>query len=238
MDEKKSQGKNNTGFIITIVLLAVIVLGLIVYICYDKEIILNSKQEVLEKKTEKENEIKSEEKESTQLENAKKVTGIDLNKCINSNSYQYTLTNYTLSGLNFSLDPASSTVNLSINWDNITRNWGISNGAARSNQYTINNFSGKVVDMHIDGIGQDATGSVALFLLEDGTVEYIPLYKALESNNIKSSGKISGVENIIKFYSVGARPKGENSVGGFQTILAQKEDGTFYDLYENLANSL
>lgn len=238
MDEKKNQKKNNTGFIVTIILLAVVVLGLIVYICYDKELILSSRQEVLEKKTKKEEEITSEEKESTQLQNAKKIIGIDLNKCINSSNYQYTLTDYTLSGLNFSLDPASNTVNLSINWDNITRNWGISNGTARSNQYTINNFSGKVVDIYVNGIGQDATGSVALFLLEDGTVEYIPLYKALESNNIKSSGKISGVEDVIKFYSVGARPKGENSVGGFQTILAQKEDGTFYDLYENLANSL
>ncbi len=239
MEEKKISKKKNTGVIITISILIMIILGLMIYICCDKKIMINNKQNITEKKTKKEEDkTKEEENKDQPIDKiTNKNIGLDPNKCINSNNYNYTLTDYSLSGVNFKLDQTNNTVTLYVNWDSIVQ-WGISFAGIRGNEYNINNFSGKVVDMYVNGIGQDATGSVALFLLEDGTIEYIPLYKALQNNDIRSYGKVNGVENIIKFYSVSATGKNENSVGGFQTILAQKEDGTFYDLHENLSNNL
>lgn len=60
-----------------------------------------------------------------------------------------------------------------------------------------------VVDIFFSGVGQDASGVMLLFLMEDGTVQYLPLKKtyATDYENLKSYGVLSGISNIIKFYS-------------------------------------
>ena len=68
--------------------------------------------------------------------------------------------------------------------------------------------------------------------MKDGTVEYIPIakaYKAKSPEEIKSTyGTIPEVKNIIKLYQV--------SAGSYVTVLAQKADGSFYDLNESLSS--
>lgn len=82
-------------------------------------------------------------------------------------------------------------------------------------------------------MGYDITWACLFILMEDGSVEYIPLYDAIRDNNIKSYGKINDIENITNLYSVCAKKKG-SPIGGFQSIIAQKSDGSFYDLRYNV----
>ena len=66
-------------------------------------------------------------------------------------------------------------------------------------------------------------------LLEDGSVEYIPIVQMFNNvqGEVVSYGKINGVSDVIKFALA------STSDGGV-TTLAIKKDGTFYDLWYNL----
>ena len=83
--------------------------------------------------------------------------------------------------------------------------------------------------------GQATGGECILFLMEDGTVEYIPLLKDINDNwgqqdNTKkanSYGKLDGVKDIISLIPAEA--------DGYHTILARQVDGTVIDLNEALS---
>ena len=94
------------------------------------------------------------------------------------------------------------------------------------------NFTKKVVDIFFGGIDQDASGDTILFLMEDGTVEYLPLKKAYATNNesLNSYGSLSGISNIVKFYSANANSQKGSGI----TILAQDNEGNLYDLSTTL----
>lgn len=94
------------------------------------------------------------------------------------------------------------------------------------------NFTKKVVDIFFGGIDQDASGDTILFLMEDGTVGYLPLKKAYATNNesLNSYGSLSGISNIVKFYSANAN----SQMGSGITILAQDNEGNLYDLSTTL----
>lgn len=157
---------------------------------------------------------------------------IEDDNCINSNDYNYYLYDYS-DGMTIDLED-SRTVNLKIsNLDS----WGLTNYNSNEQSFTINNFSKDIIDIRTGSIFPSLDGSVVIFLMEDGSVEYIPLYKALESNDVRSYGKLEGVEDIVKLYNVTAIPK-NSPVGASASLLAQKSDGTFYDLDQILYNKL
>ena len=84
------------------------------------------------------------------------------------------------------------------------------------------NFSTKVNDIYASGFGQVIGYETLLFLMEDGTVEYIPVVKAMQEKMSQSCGKIPGVENIVKFYTT-------SGYGGVN-LLGQRADGDYYNL--------
>ncbi len=91
---------------------------------------------------------------------------------------------------------------------------------------------GRVIDFIFSQFGNGIGDETFLFLMDDGTVEYVPFYKALESGNFRSYGKLDGIENVIKFYHVNANnPHGS---GGYITTLAQRADGTYYNLLQTI----
>ncbi len=151
----------------------------------------------------------------------------DTSKVANANG-SYTLTVPThADGINISLDAARTTVTLSINATLVNEAYSLGwFTAAESYVYEPHNitFNQKVVDIFFGGIGQDATGDVILFLMEDGTVEYIPVKTALQAgmDNLKSYGALSNLTDVVKFYQANAT--------SYVTILAQTKDGTMYDL--------
>ena len=81
------------------------------------------------------------------------------------------------------------------------------------------------------------SSDIILFLMDDGTIEYIPIYQALSTNGIDgliSYGTLNDLKDVVKFYSVGAI---RNPVGSSVTILAQTKDGTLYDLNPIINNA-
>ena len=102
-------------------------------------------------------------------------------------------------------------------------------------EYTLS-FSKNVVDILADHASNSIGESgVFLFLMEDGTVEYLPITKALRAKDVKSYGKINGLENIVRFYSSGKDPKNDQ-FGGNYALLAQDKDGKLYDISKLIDN--
>ncbi|MBR3368507.1 hypothetical protein IKG45_01805 [Candidatus Saccharibacteria bacterium] len=105
---------------------------------------------------------------------------------------------------------------------------------------TIDNFSGKVISPFFAVFGQAAGSEVILFLMEDGTVEYMPM-TAFKDNLIKSYGKVDGLSNIIGFHQASLSPyvgDDENGnpiyAGGGAETLAEDINGNFYSLYSKV----
>jgi hypothetical protein len=89
----------------------------------------------------------------------------------------------------------------------------------------ITGFSKKVVDVFIGEYGNGYSYPVILFLMADGTVEYLNSKYAFENNVFVSEGKISGVENIVRIEQAGAY-----NGGGISTVIAIDKDGYYYDV--------
>lgn len=162
----------------------------------------------------------------------------DSSKCINNSGASYKRLFPSDTGITTSLDSSQTKVTVAINHHLINTTYNLGWVTALED-YTyepqVIEFNQKVNDIFIGGFGQDASGNTILFLMEDGTVQYIPLKKAFltDHDHLKSYGTIEGVANIIKFYNVSAS---FGQTGGV-TILAQKKDGTFYDLSTILQNT-
>lgn len=91
------------------------------------------------------------------------------------------------------------------------------------------NFGKEIKDTYFGLIGQDKV-DYTLSLMNNGTVEYIPVYQAISNNGIDglvSYGALQSIEDAVKFYTVYARV---GMTGNYSTIIAQTKDGTLYDL--------
>lgn len=85
----------------------------------------------------------------------------------------------------------------------------------------------KVVNVYIVGQGQSVGGENLFFLMEDGTVEYMPLAYAIKNNKFNSYGKVEGVTSIVDI--VGGNVNGKAGGGHFSSF-AIRNDGSFYDM--------
>ncbi len=94
-------------------------------------------------------------------------------------------------------------------------------------------FDKEIIEVFFGYFGQAVGGEKLLFLMKDGTVEYIPLYKVLngkgnnELTNISSYGKIEGVSNVVALFQMEVQ-----SFSGYSSVGARLQDGTFFDLSE------
>ena len=94
------------------------------------------------------------------------------------------------------------------------------------------NLKTTAIDAFFGGAGQALGSNDTIFILgADGTVDYITVHDALLTDDFSSRGKISGVEGVVRFGSVGVGSK-TSPVGGYMTTIAIKADGSFYDLFE------
>lgn len=182
-----------------------------------------------------------EEKVENNTENEDNTTNsleFNANNINNGNTNSYTLANYN-GTINITVDETGKNVTLSYNRktlsDTYLLNWdltSVEDGVMENQTITFNN---KISDVVFSGIGQDATGDTILFLMEDGTVAYIPVYQTLTTNGIEgltSYKTISDLTDVVKFYTANVT----NGVSSSVTVLAQTKDGTIYDL-EPMINS-
>lgn len=223
--EKK---KNRTGLRVFGGILVGIALCLIAgFVLYNQGYVTINANNAEKDKVKEETKDEEKGKETTTNNNYNNL-GFDSSKVTNANGNNYTLTvSSHTSGINISLDSTRTKVTLAINNALVNEAYALG-WITNSNNYVYDpheiTFSKKIVDIFFGGIGQDASGDVILFLMEDGTVEYIPLKAALSAGieNLKSYGTLSGLSDVVKFYQANAN----NSI----TILAQTKDGTTYDL--------
>lgn len=89
----------------------------------------------------------------------------------------------------------------------------------------------KVQNVYNLGPGGTGYGNFILFLMEDGTVEYMPLAYSIANNDFRSYGKIDGIENIVDIVDASLPIKGK-------TVLLIQKDGTAYDIGDQLMKLL
>ena len=226
MENKKSK----TGLHVFVgILLGIIICGGVVFATYSLGYLTFTSQE-----EPAEVETNNESKDETAEENTSAGSlDFDTSKITNSNADSYELQNYN-GTINVRLDETRKLATLSFNRktlsDTYGLNWdttGVVEGTVEDKTITFNQG---IKDIYVGGIGQDMSGDIILFLMDDGTIEYIPVYKALVTSGVDgliSYGTLQDLKDIVKFYSVGAI---RNPVGSSVTILAQTKDGTLYDL--------
>ena len=95
-----------------------------------------------------------------------------------------------------------------------------------NNNYEYN-FNQPIKDAGIYSIGQDDSTPIVMYLMKDGTINYVDIYKGLTANNLSEYKKVANVEDISTMYAASMCSGDYCSV---KTVLAQKDDGTFYDL--------
>lgn len=102
---------------------------------------------------------------------------------------------------------------------------------AKVGEYSkITGFSKKVINAQIGTIGQDISGSLIVFLMEDGSVEYSTLSNIL--SNVNTQGKVEGLNNIVSLHNCGVNDIDEG--GGYASIVALDSENYFYNLKDYL----
>lgn len=213
------------GLIITLILLILVILGLVFYICYDKGIVLNTNKE---NKKDVSNKIKKSNDSTNNNDSTKNDEMLDFSKCINCPNRDNV--NYTITSMdhiaevkaNFSSNDATiGTVYIDINAYNTK---AVSNYVLPTNKYEYH-FNKAIKDVLVYNIGQEELYPIVMYLMEDGTINYIDIYNSLENGDLSSYKTIPNIDGITKLYSASG-----SSQYGISTVLAKKSDGSFYDL--------
>lgn len=146
--------------------------------------------------------------------------GFDIGKIANGASDRYTLWDNAV-GIELSLDTKQQdTLNLAfLNDGEAYGNYGLAKSSTAAR--TIK-FSKKIGDFKICKFGQAVGDEVIVVILEDGTMEYIPIYSMLKEQKYSSYGAIDGISGAVKFYQVNDQ--------GVSTMV-QTTDGKIYNLH-------
>lgn len=228
--------KKKNIFVYTTIILALIVIGLVVYIIYDKT---TKDEEIIERV------------EPTPV-NKEVVKELDITNCINGvEGVTYSKPKVVTSayGLEAKVNDDKLGVTVSVDGTGVfNKNVSTitSNERDESNyNLIVNGFDKEIAKVFIGEFGQDATGLSLIYLMKDKTVSYTRLFKknydennnlfftlnntAVDNNNyvFGIDGDYSEIKDIVGIYNVGySIPNG----GGASTVIASIKDGSFYDL--------
>ncbi len=223
--------KKEKILVIAIIMLVIVVIVLGGYICYDK---------ILNKDT-KNNTIKNSKADSTNInENLSLIKVINFNKnnCINNDfsDKNYIISRFGISqfinGLTFSIENDEKIVKAQVRYDMLfpdkyTKEDIISGKVKNYDDISLT-FDKKVESIFGGLFAADGVdGIVFLFLLEDGTLEYMK-YSDIYNFQKFQHKPISEVKDIVKFDNI-VLSKNEDTYSKYTTI-AYKMDGTYYDL--------
>lgn len=90
-------------------------------------------------------------------------------------------------------------------------------------------FQGKkVADVFIKSFGHSYVNETVFFLMEDGTVEYMPVIHAIRNNNFKSYGTVEGVKDVVTIENFAVGNK--NGGGGYTAVFAITSNNEYYEL--------
>lgn len=155
---------------------------------------------------------------------------LDEGKCLNSEIGGPWLINDSGSALPIlTTVDAAGEVQVSVDWDALKEECGYVDSIGAGSWWDARikiNTSGPVVDMLTGSFGNGCGYDTLLLLIEDGTVEYVPIRKAaIQEGTIRTYGKVPGVENVVKLYTA-------THMGLYSSrrLVAQRADGDYYDL--------
>lgn len=97
----------------------------------------------------------------------------------------------------------------------------------------ITGLNGKVKKVYYYQVGQavNADSLAILFLMEDGSIEYISYKDALQTTNLSSRGEIKGLYNISDIYLASAREWADETGGpGWDSCVAKDSNNNYYSL--------
>lgn len=223
---ESEKGSGNGVLIVVIVMLLLVIGALCIFILVNKEKIFDSKAdkpEITEKDT------KTKEKD----ESAEYKFAYDSSKVKNNEDSIFGPVSASgMTGVGYGVNEENKKeVNVTINWNLVKTGFGDTLQKEKDSSYTGKiTFDKEVSDIFCGGVGLDVTGYKVLFLMADGTVQYIDEYNAVMNENFTDVKKISDLKNVVKFYSVSSSPKDSRETGGHYTILMQTDDGNLYDL--------
>lgn len=248
--EKNNSNSNNNNkvFIGTTIVLLILVIGLAGYILLNKNNIKyitnnnnhNTENETVSKNNDKEtnsnestnnNSNNSTSSENTNTTNS--IVSFDNTKAINSSQKNYTLACQGNFGIYITVDVSQKVMDFSFTPSRVAENYPLNwTSTNNSMSHSEIKFTKKIIDVFFGGMGQDSSGDTVFILLEDGTVEYIPIVHALNhaQGAVISYGAIDGISGVVRFTLASTMPNGA-------TTLAIKSDGTFYDLWYALKDT-
>ena len=231
MGEGKS--KSNVALIVIIVILLIAVVGLCGYIFLNKDnskgVDYNTENNTTNSKNEN---VQQNDKTDTDITETNSVIIFDGSKVINSNEKNYTLSCQGNAGIWITVDSTQKVLTFSFIPTRVIEFYPLTWTSTRNDMTSSKiNFDKKIVDVFFGGMGQSSSGDTLFILLEDGTVEYIPIVHMFNhvQAEVVSYGKINGVSDITKFTL--------SSTSSGVTTLAIKKDGTFYDLWYALKDT-
>lgn len=240
--------KNNIGLVAVLVLIIVLLVGYIIYMnVSDNSTKVENNSPVVEDEKNVSNNGQS--NSNNDKNNGVVVKELDLSKSLNTTTTYRNATdaegNY---GLSMSINSDKKSVTLSIDWSKFC---DLSTASACSpdvENYQITGFSKEVSNVFVGDLGQDSMGITLFYLMNDGTVEYTPMFKRQQDSygngyyvmnytyeyegdkivgeHFTTDGSLNGVSNVIKFYNVDASSAGS----GARTTIGATTDGSFYDL--------
>lgn len=231
MGEGKS--KSNVALIVIIVILLIAVVGLCGYIFLNKDnskgVDYNTENNTTNSKNEN---VQQNDKTDTDITETNSVIIFDGSKAINSNEKNYTLSCQGNAGIWITVDSTQKVLTFSFTPTRVIEFYPLTWTSTRNDMASSKiNFDKKIVDVFFGGMGQSSSGDTLFILLEDGTVEYIPIVHMFNhvQAEVVSYGKINGVSDVTKFTL--------SSTSSGVTTLAIKNDGTFYDLWYALKDT-
>lgn len=224
---ENKERKNFKGIIAVLAVLLVCAIGSTVYFYLESE-----------KQSGKETVITKNDKTEVNAPSDKNTTNtiiqFDGSKALNSSTKDYAPASQGNAGIYVSVDSTQKELTFTFNPSRAQEFYNLRwSTTINATETTKINFTKKIIDVFFGGMGQDMSGDTLFILLEDGTVEYIPLVHMFNSSGVDpiSYGKIAGVTDVTKF--VLATSNGGTGV----TTLAVKADGTFYDLWYALKDT-
>ncbi len=224
--KKKEKNNSNVALIVIIVILSLAIVCLCGYIFLGKGN-SNSTKYIIEN-----NAISSKDGNEKQGDQASSRIVFDGSKSVNSSIKDYTLSSQGNAGIFVTVDSTQKVLTFSYTPTKVVENYPLNWTSDRIDVAKSNiNFDKKIIDVFFGGMGQDVAHDTLFILLEDGTVEYIPIVHMFNhvQAEVVSYGKINGVSDVVKFTL--------SSTSSGVTTLAIKSDGTFYDLWYALKDT-
>lgn len=229
--EEVKKKNNNSVLTILVVVLLLVCLTMGVYIFTNK----NENSGGNNTNNNNNNPTNSEQSNAKDYANAK-ILVFDGSKSLNTKR-TYRLIDSNAAGVHAIVKPSQNELDFSFVPSRVVSVYAL-NWASQRNDVVTNTikFDKKITDIYFGGFGQTADDDTLFILLDDGTVEYIPLVHMFNNaqEHAVSYGKVPGATDVVKFVS--AQVSGEKA-SGYVTTLAIRSDGSFYDMLDALKDS-